>query len=195
MDILTDFTVQVLSGLVGVFAGVVLALWTERKRNDQEETQGRERLQQELKDIRHSILSSVVRNASEAKRLVALQSGGRDPYLFQLSFETAVWDATSEQFVRLAGLEERVGFTRFFDQVHRLVRLIDFHRSVRAESELRGVRPDQGDEDLLAGLSDRLDDVAEDVRLEGVVLVSDHGTPLHKRLMGLQTTPAADEKK
>jgi hypothetical protein len=132
------------------------------------------------------VLSSVVKNTSEAKSLVRALETGDDPYLFQISFELAVWDATQIQFMRLAALDERVLLSRFFDQVSRLIRLIDFHRQLRVQLELRQMGLDAGDRSLLVQSAERLLAVAEDVRIDGLVIVTDLGEPVHKRLLGIQ---------
>lgn len=185
MAVLTDFIVEASAGILGVFAGVVLALWTERKRRAHEEARQAERLDIQLADIRDVILSSVVRNTFEAKRLQGLLVDADDPYLFGSAFELAIWEATHEQFVQLASLEQRVLLTRFFDQVRRLMRLIDFQRQVRADVEVRVPVQDAGDRALLEGITSRLKTVAEDMRLDGIVIVADHGGAMHKRLLGL----------
>ena len=186
MNALASFLLETAAGLVGVFAGVVLALWTERKREARQETRERAMLDQDLAHSRRLVLSSVVKNTSEAKSLVRALETGDDPYLFQISFELAVWDATQIQFMRLASLDERVLLSRFFDQVSRLIRLIDFHRQLRVQLELRQVGLDAGDRSLLVQSAERLRAVAEDVRIDGIVIVTDLGEPVHKRLLGMQ---------
>lgn len=190
MDLLTQFAVEVTAGLIGVFTGVVLALWSERKRKAREDREDRERLKEELARSRSLVLSSVVKNTSEAKRLATLLDGDSDPYLFDASFELAVWEAVQSQFVQLAGLDERVLLTRFFDQVRRLMGLIDFHREIRARLELRQVAMDAGDEALLADVISRLRLVADEMRIDGIVIITDLGEPLHKRLLGMADVKA-----
>jgi hypothetical protein len=186
LNVAIDFFIQLTAGLVGVFTGVILALWRERRRKARQDADEQAQRAQELAETRRLIMTSVVKNTSEAKRLRALLGNDDDPYLFQASFELAVWEALQSYFMKLASLDERVLLTRFFDQVRRLQRLIEFHRRIRADIEVRATSLDTGDRKLLSDITDRLRTVAEDVRLEGIVLVSDYGEALHHRLLGLK---------
>jgi hypothetical protein len=186
LNVAIEFFIQLTAGLVGVFTGVILALWRERRRKARQDADEQAQRAQELAETRRLIMTSVVKNSSEAKRLRALLGNDDDPYLFQASFELAVWEALQSHFMKLASLDERVLLTRFFDQVRRLQRLIEFHRRIRADIEVRATRLDTGDRKLLSDITDRLRTVAEDVRLEGIVLVSDYGEALHHRLLGLK---------
>jgi hypothetical protein len=187
------FVLDTAAGLVGVFAGVVLALWTERQREARQTVREQAALEQDLVHSRRLVLSSVVKNTSEAKRLGAALETDEDPYLFQVSLELAVWEATQTLFMRLASLDERVLLSRFFDQVTRLNHLMDFHRQLRVQLELRQAALDTGDRTLLSQSAQRLRVVAEEVRLDGIVLVTDLGEPMHKRLLGMHeaTAPSA----
>ena len=195
MDLIVDFAVNTAAGLVGVFAGVVLALWTERKRDAKQTSKERAELERDLAHSRRLVLSSVVKNTSEAKRLALTLETDEDPYLFQSSFEIAVWDATQIQFMRLASLDERVHLSRFFNQVNRLTGLMEFHRQLRVQLELRPSSLDAGDQALLAQSAERLRVVADDVRIDGLVVVTDLGESMHKRLLGIhdvaEASPAA----
>jgi hypothetical protein len=106
-----------------------------------------------------------------------------------MAFELAVWEATQIQFMRLALLDERVALSRFFDQVARLQRLIEFHRQLRVQLELRQSALDSGDRALLDQSARRLRVVSDEVRLDGLVVVTDLGEPLHKRLLGIHEVP------
>jgi hypothetical protein len=182
-----DFVVEAAAGLVGVFAGVLLALGVERARRRREVVAERARTAESVVDLRKTILTSVVRNTSEAKRLaMEFERKERDPYLFDFAFELAVWAATQPQFMLLAPLEERVLFTRFFDRVARCSTLLEFGRRVRSEVEVRQLGTDAGDIGLYAKVDDRLREAAEDTRLDGIVLVTDFGGLMHQRLLGLQ---------
>jgi hypothetical protein len=192
VDLFVDFAVNTASGLVGVFAGVVLALWTERLRETRQAAKEKAALDEDLVQSRRLVLSSVVKNTSEAKRLAAVLEGAEDPYLFQISFELAVWRATQVQFMRLASLDERVLLSRFFDQVSRLQSLIEFHRQLRVQIELRqSAALDAGDKALVDQSTARLHVVADDVRIDGLVVVSDLGEPMHKRLLGIHEVAAS----
>ena len=186
MDLLANFAVETVAGLVGVFAGVLLALWTERRRRAAAAVQERAAQENDLAEARKLVLTSVVKNTSEAKRVRSRLEEDKDPYLFGLVFETAVWEATREQFVRIAPLDERVALARFFDQLRRLVRSVEFLREVRAQIEVGGAEMDEGDRQLLDGIRAQLCDTADDVRLDGVVIVTDLGDSMHRRLLGMQ---------
>jgi hypothetical protein len=186
---LASFLIDTAAGLVGVFAGVILALWTDRKREARQQRKEQASLEQDLAHSRRLVLTSVVKNTSEAKALSAALETDEDPYLFQISFELAVWEATQIQFMRLASLDERVLLSRFFGQVGRLNRLIDFHRQLRVQLELRQAGLDAGDRSLLAQSAQRLHVVADDVRIDGLVIVTDLGEPVHRRLLGIQAEP------
>jgi len=183
---LLSFWLDTAAGLVGVFAGVILALWTERKREERQHAKELATQQEDLAQSRRLVLSSVVKNTSEAKQLGLTLAKDDDPYLFQVSFELAVWEATQIQFMRLAAVDERVLLSRFFDQVRRLIRLMEFHRQLRVQLELRQSALDAGDRSLLAQSAERLKVVADDVRIDGLVVVTDLGEPMHKRLLGMQ---------
>ena len=185
MGYFVDFAINTGAGLVGVFAGVVLALWTERRREGRQEEQERANQLEDLAQSRRLVLSSVVKNTSEAKQLGTTLAKDDDPYLFQVSFELAVWEATQIQFMRLASVDERVLLSRFFDQVGRLIRLMEFHRQLRVQLELRQMALDAGDRALLSQSAQRLRLVADDVRIDGIVVVTDLGDPMHKRLLGM----------
>jgi hypothetical protein len=190
VDLVGNFLVELTAGLVGVFAGAILALWADRQARARRAADAEAELQEHLAQSRKLVISSVVKNTSEAKRLRAALASNDDPYLFQVGFELAVWEATQAQFVQIASLDERVLLTRFFDQVRRLTKLIDFHRQVRAELEIRQIGLDTGDRALLDDLLSRLRSVADEIRIDGLVVVSDLGDPMHRRLLGMHE-PAA----
>lgn len=194
MDVLLDFMVEAGAGLVGVFAGAALALWADRRARRHRAEEELVQQQEDLASSRRLVISSVVKNTSEAKRLVRSLDQQDDPYLFRTTLETAVWEATRAQFVRLASVDERVLLTRFFDHVRRLARLVEFHRSVRADLELRESAPDTSDERLIDDLQARLKEVASDIRIDGLVIVTDLGDDMHKRLLGfkVEKTEALD---
>jgi hypothetical protein len=185
-----EFLIELSAGLVGVFAGAALALWTDRRARVHRANAEQARLGEELANSRKLVISSVVKNTSETKRLGSLLEGQEDPFLFRVTFESAVWEATRAQFVRIASVDERVLLTRFFDHVRRLSNLIDFHRRVCAELEISPAARDAGDQKLLDDLRTRLREVANDIRIDGLVIVTDLGDAMHKRLLGIQATDA-----
>ncbi len=185
---MTDFLLELTAGLIGVFAGAAMALWTDRRARLHEERKEKQRELDDLANSRRLVISSVVKNTSEAKRLSGLIRDEVDPYLFQVTLESAVWEATREQFVRIASVDERVLLTRFFDHVRRISRLIEFHRQVSADIEIRNLELDSGDRQLLDDLRARLQEVANEIRIDGLVVVSDLGDAMHKRLLGIKNT-------
>ena len=187
-DLASSLLIDTISGLVGVFAGAILALWVDRKADQRQADRERAQQEEELAASRKLVLSSVVKNASEAKQLGTSLRNQDDPYLFHLVFEIAVWEATRAQFVRIASVDERVLLTRFFDKVRGLTQLIDFHRRVRADLEISQSRLDAGDRKLLESLEERLRNVANDIRIDGLVIVSDLGDAMHRRLLGIKET-------
>jgi len=185
------FFIELSAGLVGVFAGAALALWADRHARAQRTAAEQERMKEELANSRKLVISSVVKNTSETKHLGVLLKGEEDPFLFHVTFESAVWEATRAQFVRIASVDERVLLTRFFDHVRRLNNLIDFHRRVRAELEISTALPDAGDQKLLDDLRIRLREVANELRIDGLIIVTDLGDAMHKRLLGIKSTEEA----
>ncbi len=186
-----EFLIELSAGLVGVFAGAALALWADRRARAHRADAEQARLEEELANSRKLVISSVVKNTSETKHLGRLLECEEDPFLFRVTFESAVWEATRAQFVRIASVDERVLLTRFFDHVRRLSNLIDFHRRVRAELEISPAPPDAGDQKLLDDLRTRLREVANDIRIDGLVIVTDLGDAMHKRLLGIKATDEA----
>jgi len=192
MEYLIEFLVELGAGLAGVFAGAALALWADRRARAHRAEEEQKLLNEDLASSRKLVISSVVKNTSETKRLGRLLEGEEDPFLFRVTFETAVWEATRAQFVRIATVDERVLLTRFFDHVRRLNGLIDFHRKVRADLEIRQSAPDAGDRKLLDDLRARLREVANEIRIDGLVVVTDLGDPMHKRLLGIKPTAESE---
>jgi hypothetical protein len=188
----SNFIIELSAGLLGVFAGAILALWADRRARDRHAEQEQERLEEDLAASRKLVISSVVKNTSETKRLSRLLETEEDAYLFQVTFESAVWEASRAQFIRIATADERVLLARFFDHVRRLDRLIEFHRKVRADLEIRNLESDSGDQQLLDDLRSRLQEVANEIRLDGLVIVSDLGDAMHKRLLGIKETAGDD---
>ena len=186
-----EFLIELSAGLVGVFAGAALALWADRRARAHRANAEQARLEEELANSRKLVISSVVKNTSETKRLSRLLEGEEDPFLFRVTFESAVWEATRAQFVQIASVDERVLLTRFFDHIRRLSNLIDFHRRVRAELEISPAALDAGDQKLLDDLRTRLREVANDIRIDGLIIVTDLGGAIHKRLLGIKATDEA----
>lgn len=186
-----EFLIELSAGLVGVFAGAALALWADRHARAQRVRAEQERMEEELASSRKLVISSVVKNTSETKHLGRLLESGEDPFLFRVGFESAVWEATRAQFVRIASVDERVLLTRFFDHVRRLGNLIDFYRRICAELEISPAALDAGDQRLIDDLRTQLQEVANEIRIDGLIIVTDLGDAMHKRLLGIKVADVA----
>lgn len=193
-ELLTSFGVQTLSGVVAVFVGIWLALVVERRRRAEDAAERDAELMREFDRAVDTILGSVVKNTAEAKRILRLLANPKGPRLIHAELETAVWYASQDRFIALCrNVDERVIFAQFFDDVRRLQAFLDFrcHMQVSATT----ARPDPDDPELqalFAAVDKQLAALAEDLRFCGVLLVTDHGKPVHKRLMGIrmETEPA-----
>lgn len=185
--ILVDFLVQSLSGIVGVFFGVWLALRMDRRREAREERSRELERAEQGQRARHTVLGSVAKNAAEAKRLRA-RIDRRKPFeLIHIELELSVWDAVQVQFMQAChSVDERVRFAQFFDAVRRLQAYFEFHRTLLLSIAGAG---DANDPELLAVRQDadqRLREMADDLRLAGTLLVTDYGEAVHHKLLGLR---------
>ena len=185
-----SFLVQTLSGIVAVFVGIWLALIVERRRRAQDAVERDAEQASEFDRIFDSILTSVIKNTAESKRLIRLLGSTRCPRLLHADLETAVWYASHAQFTTLCGnVDERVIFSQFFDDVRRLQAFVDFRTDLHVG--LMTQRRELADPDvqqLVNDVDQHLAALAQDLRFCGVLLVTDHGKPVHKRLMGIQQT-------
>lgn len=187
MDWQKDFLVPIAVNIIGVFVGVLLALWTNRRSQRYADAREARRLSTEFADLREVILSSVVKDTLEAMRVKSSLASKADPYLLEIYFELAVWEAAQSQFVSHAPLDDRILLSRFFDQVRRLGRLLDFYRKTRANRSFeRGVEAGGTSDNIsMDNIAAHLVELAEDVRLDGIVIVTDHGDEMQKRFLGL----------
>lgn len=189
---LADFLVQTLAGIVGVFVGVWLALIADRKRQAREEAVREIERAQQSERARHTVLGSVAKNTAEAKRLHTRLDKRKSCELIHTELELAVWDAVQAQFMQAChGVDERVRFAQFFDGVSGLQRYFDFHRQLQLSI---AVATDPHDPELASVRRDadqHLRELADDLRLIGVLLVTDYGEPLHRKLLGLKPAGAA----
>ncbi len=183
-----DFIIQTLSGIVGVFVGVWLALVTDRRRQTREEARHELERQQQYARARHTVLGSVIKNANEASRLRTLVDK-RKPYeLIHTRLEVSVWEAVQVQFMQAChDIDERVRFAQFFDGVRNLQSFFDFHRGLQLS--IAGAYDDNDPElaEILRGADQHLRDLVEDQRFNGVLLITDFGEPVHKKLMGINS--------
>jgi hypothetical protein len=187
-SVLVDFVVQSLSGVVGVFVGVWLALLIDRRREAREEAQRVIERTQEGERARHTVLGSVAKNAAEAKRLRARVDLRKPNELIHTELERAVWEAVQAQFMQAChSVDERVRFAQFFDGVRRLQAYFEFHRDLQLS--IAGAA-DANDPELAAIQLDadqRLRELADDLRLNGLLLITDYGEAVHRKLLGLKT--------
>ena len=189
-DTVLDFLVQALSGIVGVFVGVWLALVNEKRSRarDQDERDAQVALQ--FDRAMQSMLGSVIKNMAEARRIRGLiDRHGRT--LIHEGLEVSVWDATQDQFIQLCdSVDKRVLFAQFFNDVRHLQAFCDFHRGLQLAIAAAG---DDLDPQLAAiGIEAdlHLKDLAEELMLCGKLLIADYGQPVHRRLLGMKPAGA-----
>lgn len=189
----TSFLVQALSGVVAVFVGIWLALVVERRRRE-EDSEARDAEQmREFERAVDTILGSVVKNTAEAKRILRLLEHAKCPRLIQAGLDSSVWYASHAQFTALCrNVDERVIFAQFFDSVRRLQAFVDFRCNLQVSTTTSALdRADPELQALVADVDAQLAALAEELRFCGVLLITDHGKPVHKRLMGIRTEVAA----
>ena len=190
-----SFAIQTVSGVLAVFVGIWLALVVERRRRAEDTADREAATMREFDRAVDAVLGSVVKNTAESKRILRLLKGPRPSphHLLQADLDTSVWYASQSQFTTLChSVDERVIFAQFFDGVRRLQSFIDF----RCHLQVLAATGDRGDDDprvqeLEAAVDRHLAELADDLRLCGVLVVTDHGKPVHKRLMGIR---AGEEK-
>jgi hypothetical protein len=187
-----SFVIQTVSGIVAVFVGIWLALIVERKRRAQDTADHEAELMADFDRVFDSILTSVIKNTAEAKRVLRVLGTPRCPRLLHADLETAVWYASQSQFTTLCrNADQRVIFSQFFDDVRRLQAFVDFRTNLHVSLTTQRLDRGEGDVQVLAADVDKhLAALAEDLRFCGMLLVTDHGKPVHKRLMGIQAADA-----
>jgi hypothetical protein len=191
-ELIWSFVIQTVSGIIAVFIGIWLALVVERKRRQEDAAESEARVMGEFDRVFDSIVSSVIKNTAEAKRLLRLIGTPRCPQMLHADLETAVWYASQSQFTQLCrNVDERVIFSQFFDDVRRLQSFVDFRTNLHVSLLQQRRDMEEFDVQVLTGDVDKhLAALAEDLRFCGVLLVTDHGKPVHKRLMGISTETA-----
>lgn len=186
---LAEFVVNTVAGIIGVFVGVWLALITDRRREARLELQRDQERAQQFQRARHTVLGSVVKNTSEASRLRKRIDKRKPVEIIHTNLEVSVWSAVQSQFMEAChDIDERVRFAQFFDGVRGLQAYFEFHRNLQLS--IAGAI-DNDDPELALILKDadqRLRDLSDEQRLNGVLLITDFGEPVHKRLLGLKTT-------
>lgn len=198
MDAVTlawEFAVQAVAGILAVFVGIWLALIVERRRRTEDSAEHEAEQQREFDRALDTLLGSVVKNTAEAKRLLRALASPRCPRLLHAELEASVWDAARGSFIALCrNVDERVIFAQFFDDVRRLQAFVDFRSNLQVSFATSQMACDAADLlELSTSVDKQLAALAEDLRFCGVLLVTDHGRPVHKRLMGLRTEPQEKE--
>ena len=185
---LVEFVVNTIAGIVGVFVGVWLALVTDRRRDARAEGQRERERAQQFERARHTVLGSVVKNTSEARRLRKRVDERKPVEIIHTNLEVAVWDAVRTQFMEAChDIDERVRFAQFFDGVRNLQGFFEFHRDLQLS--IAGAIDDHDPElaIILGDADQRLRDLSDEQRLNGVLLITDFGEPVHKKLLGQKT--------
>jgi len=183
-----EFVVNTLAGIVGVFVGVWLALISDRRRHARDEAHREQERARQFARARHTILGSVVKNTSEASRLRRRIDERKPSEIIHTNLEVAVWGATQSQFMEAChDIDERVRFAQFFDGVRGLQAYFEFHRDLQLS--IAGAASDDDPElgIILRDADERLRDLSDEQRLNGVLLITDFGEPVHKRLLGLKS--------
>jgi len=107
--------------------------------------------------------------------------------LIHTELEVSVWGAIQAQFMESChDIDERVRFAQFFDAVQKLQAFFNLHRDLLLS--IAGAY-DESDPELAQVLSDtnqRLKDLSDELRLSGLLIITDFGEPVHKRLLGLK---------
>ena len=185
----TSFLVQTLSGVVAVFVGIWLALVVERRRRAEDSVARDAEQMREYDRAVDTILGSVVKNTAEAKRILRLLENAKRPRLIQAGLDSSVWYASHAQFTALCrNVDERVIFAQFFDSVRRLQSFVDFRCNLQVSTTTSTFdHTDPEVQSLMADADKQLAALAEDLRFCGVLLITDHGKPVHRRLMGIGT--------
>jgi len=184
---IADFVVETLAGIVGVFVGVLLALIVDRHRQSQERLLEERERGEQFQRARHTVLGSVVKNTNEARRLRSRVDHRKPSELIHTELELSVWGAVQAQFMEAChDIDERVRFAQFFDAVGNLKSFFDFHRDLQLS--IAGALDDSDPEleKILKDADQRLRELSDELRLAGVLMITDFGEPVHKQLLGLK---------
>ena len=129
-----------------------------------------------------------MKNTSEASRLRSRIDKRKPVEIIHTNLEVAVWNAVQSQFMEAChDIDERVRFAQFFDGVRNLQAYFEFHRELQLS--IAGAIDDDDPELAIIrrDADQRLRDLSDEQRLNGVLLITDFGEPVHKRLLGLKT--------
>jgi hypothetical protein len=184
---LAEFSVETLAGIIGVFVGVWLALIVDRHRQSQKEIQSEKEREKQFQRARHTVLGSVVKNTNEVSRLRGMIDRRKPSELIHTELELSVWGAVQTQFMESChDIDERVRFAQFFDAVRNLQSFFNFHRDLQLS--IAGAVHDDDPElaQILRHTDQRLRDLSDDLRLAGVMMITDFGEQVHKQLLGLK---------
>jgi len=186
---LVEFSVNTIAGIIGVFVGVWLALITDRRREARVEAQREREHAEQFARARHTVLGSVVKNTSEASRLRSRIDDRKPIEIIHTDLEVAVWGSVQTQFMEAChDIDERVRFAQFFDGVRNLQAFFEFHRDLQLS--IAGAMDDDDPElaMILRDADQRLRDLSDEQRLFGLLLITDFGEPVHKKLLGLKSS-------
>ena len=185
-DWLIDFWIETLAAVIGVFLGVWLALVSDRRRQARQTAERECERTQQFERARHTVLGSVVKNTGEASRLRSRVDQRRPSELIHTELEVAVWDAVQSQFMQAChDVDERVRFAQFFDGVRNLQKFFDFHRDLQLSIAGAVDNSDPELAEILRNADQRLRDLSDNQKLIGVLLITDFGEPIHRKLLGL----------
>jgi len=185
---LVEFAVNTLAGIVGVFVGVWLALISDRRREARTEAQREKERALQFQRARHTVLGSIVKNTGEATRLRRRIDERKASEIIHTNLEVSVWNAVQAQFMESChDIDERVRFAQFFDGVRGLQAFFEFHRELQLSIAGAVEADDPELTDILRDADQHLRDLSDEQRLNGVMLITDFGEPVHKRLLGLKT--------
>ena len=178
---LTDFGVEAAASLLGAFAGVFLALVADRRLRAERERARSKELADEFARTKRAVLGSIVKNTAEARRVKEAVARPGQWEVPLAALETGIWEASRDTFVRLSPtVEERAAFAMFFDEVLHLDSFVRFYRDLAVRS-----RETPAGAGVLEAAERELQNIAEQVRLSGVLLVTDHGESVHRRVAGI----------
>src|SRR6476469_6804660 len=93
-----EFVIQTLAGIIGVFAGVWLALVVEKRKRVADQRERDQQVALQFDRAMQSMLGSVIKNMAEARRICGLVDR-RGRVVIHEGLEISVWDATQDQFI------------------------------------------------------------------------------------------------